>query len=110
MLAVRVPPSAWITSQSRVIDRSPSFPMSTTPRSERPMRRWISCVRPPTEPRAASRWLRSVPARGSMLYSAVTQPRPLPRIHPGTRSSIVAAQMTRVSPTRMRTDPSANLM
>ena len=72
------------------------------------MSRWISCVRPPIDPRAASRWLRSVPARGSMLYSAVTQPRPLPRIQPGTRSSMVAAQMTRVSPTRMRTEPSAN--
>ena len=35
--------------------------MSTTPRRLRPMRRWISCVRPPIEPRAASRWLRSVP-------------------------------------------------
>ena len=74
------------------------------------MSRWISWVRPPIWPRAASRWLRSVPARGSMLYSAVTQPAPLPRIQPGTRSSIVAAQITRVSPTRMRTDPSANLM
>ena len=82
--------------------------MATTPRSDRPMRRWISCVLPPIEPRDASRWLRSVPARGSIEYSAVTQPRPLPRIQPGTRSSIVAAQITRVSPTRMRTDPSAN--
>ena len=109
MLAVRVPPSAWMTSQSSVIVRSPSRLMSTTPRRLRPIRRWISCVRPPIEPRAASRWLRSVPARGSMLYSAVTQPRPLPRIQPGTRSSMVAAQMTRVSPTRIRTEPSANL-
>jgi hypothetical protein len=108
MLAVRVPPSAWMTSQSRVIVRSPSRGRSTTPRSARPMSRWISCVRPPTRPALDSRWLRSVPARGSMLYSAVTQPPPLPRIQPGTRSSIVAAQMTRVSPTRMRTDPSAN--
>jgi len=37
--AVRVPPSAWITSQSITIWRSPSFFMSTTVRSERPIRR-----------------------------------------------------------------------
>ena len=46
MAAVRVPPSAWITSQSTEIWRSPSFGRSTTARSERPIRRWISCVRP----------------------------------------------------------------
>jgi len=72
------------------------------------MRRWISWVRPPIRPVCASRWLRSVPARGSMLYSAVTQPLPLPRSQPGTRSSMVTAQMTRVSPTRISTEPSAN--
>ena len=46
MAAVRVPPSAWITSQSIVICRSPSLGRSTTARSARPIRRWISCVRP----------------------------------------------------------------
>ena len=40
--AVRVPPSAWITSQSMVIWRSPSATRSTTVRSDRPIRRWIS--------------------------------------------------------------------
>ena len=46
MAAVRVPPSAWITSQSMEICRSPSLGRSTTARSARPIRRWISCVRP----------------------------------------------------------------
>ena len=44
--AVRVPPSACRTSQSRVICRSPRRGRSTTARSERPIRRWISWVRP----------------------------------------------------------------
>ena len=44
---------------------------------ERPIRRWISCVRPPCLPAAASRRVRSWVARGSMPYSAVTQPRAL---------------------------------
>ena len=47
MAAVRVPPSAWITSQSSWIVRSPSAGRSTTARSARPISRWISCVRPP---------------------------------------------------------------
>ena len=55
MEAVRVPPSACSTSQSSVTVRSPSAFRSTTARSERPMRRWISCVRPVCLPRAASR-------------------------------------------------------
>ncbi len=46
MAAVRVPPSAWITSQSSVICFSPSATKSTTARSERPTSRWISWVRP----------------------------------------------------------------
>ena len=109
MLAVRVPPSAWMTSQSSVIVRSPSRLMSTTPRRLRPIRRWISCVRPvPTVGRLRA-GCAGFELRGSMLYSAVIQPRPFPRIQPGTRSSMVAAQITRVSPTRIRTEPSANL-
>ena len=59
--AVRVPPSAWITSQSMVICRSPSASRSTTARRLRPIRRWISSVRPPCLPAAprggcARRW------------------------------------------------------
>ena len=78
MLAVRVPPSAWRTSQSTVTVRSPRRPRSTTPRSERPIRRWISWVRPPILPAVASRCVRSAVERGSIEYSAVTQPLPLP--------------------------------
>ena len=37
--AVRVPPSAWMTSQSSQIVRSPSFDVSVTARNERPMMR-----------------------------------------------------------------------
>ncbi len=104
--AVRVPPSAWMTSQSTQTVRSPSLSIATTERSERPISRWISCVRPPTLPADDSRCVRVVVARGSMPYSAVTQPLPCPRRNGGTRSSIEAAQMTRVLPTSMRTDPS----
>ena len=46
------------------------------------MRRWISCVRPPMRPRTDSRWLRVWVERGSMPYSAVTQPRPELRSQP----------------------------
>ena len=46
--AVRVPPSAWRTSQSTMTVRGPSALRSTTERRERPIRRWISWVRPPT--------------------------------------------------------------
>ena len=45
-------------SRSRCV-RSPSFAISVTARSARPMMRWISCVRPPTRPLAASRCVRS---------------------------------------------------
>ena len=44
--AVRVPPSACSTSQSTVICTSGISRRSVTARSDRPMRRWISCVRP----------------------------------------------------------------
>ena len=58
MAAERVPPSACSTSQSRWMVRSPSAFKSNTARIERPIRRWISCVRPLCLPRAASRSLR----------------------------------------------------
>ena len=48
-----------------------------TERRLRPIRRWISTVRPPCLPAVASRRVRSEVARGSIPYSAVTQPRPL---------------------------------
>ena len=46
MLAVLVPPSAWRTSQSRVTCCSTRTERSVTARRLRPMRRWISWVRP----------------------------------------------------------------
>ena len=108
--AVRVPPSAWMTSQSKVIWRSPSFCRSTTARKDRPIKRWISCVRPDCLPRAASRELRVWVERGSMEYSPVTQPSPLPRNHGGMRSSTLAVHSTRVSPKLIRHEPSACLV
>ena len=71
--AVRVPASASSTSQSSVISRSPNDFKLVTARSERPMRRWISWDRPPVW---LVRGVRSPVARGSIAYSAVTQPLP----------------------------------
>jgi hypothetical protein len=59
-----------------VIWRSPRAGKFMTARSERPIRRWISWVRPEGLPLADSRRDRVWVARGSMAYSAVTQPRP----------------------------------
>jgi transcriptional regulator of heat shock response len=46
-------------------------------------------------------------ARGSMPYSAVTQPWPRPRRKGGTLSSTLAVTKTRVWPNAIRQDPSA---
>ena len=81
--------------------------MSQTERNERPIRRWISCVRPDCFPLAASRVTRSPVDPGSSEYSAVTHPLPEPRIHGGTRSSTEAVHSTRVRPMDTRTDPGA---
>ena len=67
----------------------------------------ISCVRPPIRPLTDSRSLRVLVARGSIAYSAVTQPRPFPAIQRGTPSSADAVQMTRVSPTLISAEPVA---
>ena len=71
------------------------------------MRRLISWVRPPIWPRRDSRSVRPWVARGSMAYSAVTQPPPDASRKGGTGSSTVAAQITRVRPQVMRQEPSA---
>ena len=84
--------------------RSPSLFMSTAARSDRPMRRWISCVRPLG---VVSRRVRVWVERGSMAYSAVTQPRPDPLRKRGTLSSTLTAHRTRVSPIVIRVEPSA---
>ncbi len=78
-----------------------------TARSERPIRREISWVRPPILPRTDSRSERVLVDAGSMAYSAVTQPRPLPLRHRGTPSEAEAAHSTRVRPNSTSTEPAA---
>ena len=106
--AVRVPASAWSTSQSIQIVPSPSFARSVTARSDRPMSRWISWVRPDGRPFPTSREVRSAVARGSIEYSAVTHPLPVPWRNRGDRSSNEAATSTLVRPISRSTDPSAH--
>ena len=79
--------------------------MSHTARSERPISRWISCVRPEGLPSFTSRRIRSGELPGSIEYSAVTQPFPLPRIQRGTSSSIDAVHSTWVPPKVTRHEP-----
>jgi hypothetical protein len=81
--------------------------MSHTERRARPIKRWISWVRPEGLPLFTSRLLRSGVEPGSMEYSAVTHPVPLPRIQGGTRSSTEAVHSTRVLPMETRTEPAA---
>src|SRR4051794_15916652 len=107
MAAVRVPPSACRTSQSSTIVFSPNALVSTTERRLRPMSREISCVRPPMRPLTDSRSERVLVARGSIAYSAVTQPWPLPLRQRGTPGVNDAAHSTRVRPNSTRTLPSA---
>src|ERR1700744_4960545 len=107
MEATRVPPSACRTSQSMKIERSPSACRSMTARSDLPMRRWISCVRPLGRPFVTSRGVRVLVARGSIEYSAVTHPFPELRRKDGTEFSTLAAQSTCVSPTEISAEPSA---
>src|SRR6185312_14551138 len=87
--------------------RSPMRSRSVTARSERPIRRWISCVRPLGRPLETSRGVRVDVARGSMEYSAVTQPLPVLRRNGGTEVSTLAAQSTCVLPTVISAEPSA---
>ena len=100
-----MPPSACSTSQSTSTWRSPSVRMLQTARNDRPIRRWISMVRPLCLPRAASRPMRSGDEPGSIEYSAVTQPLPVLRIQRGTSSSMDAVQSTRVLPKVTSTEP-----
>jgi hypothetical protein len=102
MAAVRVPPSAWITSQSTVICRSPRSLVATAARSARPTKRWISWPRPPGF-RPERVWVE----RGSMAYSAVTQPLPCFSRKGGTLFSTLAVQISLVSPNSISTEPSA---
>ena len=86
---------------------SPSAFMSVTERSARPIRRWISWVRPDCLPSAASRRPRVWVARGSMPYSPVTQPSPLPFFQRGTSPAQLAVHSTWVCPNFARHEPSA---
>ena len=81
--------------------------MSTTARRLRPTRREISWVRPPILPLTDSRSMRSLVERGSIAYSAVTQPLPLPVIQRGTPLVKDAVHSTRVSPNEISAEPSA---
>src|SRR5689334_5584671 len=76
----------------------------------RPIRREISWVRPPILPRTLSRSLRVVVARGSIAYSAVSQPRPEPLRQRGTPSVTLAVQSTRVAPNSTSTEPSGCML
>src|SRR6185436_6484046 len=78
-----------------------------TARSDRPMRRLISWVRPPIRPFTDSRSERVLVEAGSMAYSAVTQPRPEPFRQRGTPSVADAAHSTRVRPNSTSTAPAA---
>ena len=86
---------------------SPRAARSIEARSDRPISRLISWVRPPIRPLTDSRSLRVWVARGSIEYSAVTQPRPEPLRQRGTPSVTLAAQSTRVRPNSTSTEPSA---
>src|SRR6056300_1037789 len=107
MAAVLVPPSACNTSQSMTMVFSPSWLRSIMPRSDRPISREISWVRPPILPFTDSRSIRSFVDRGSMPYSAVTHPRPLPFNQRGTPGVKEAVQRTLVLPNEIRALPSA---
>ena len=98
--AVRVPPSACSTVQSSMIWRSPSFFRSMAARRPRPIRRLISCCRPPLIPRFHG--MRVGLDGGIIAYSLVTQPWPRPCRNEGTCSSTAALHNTHVSPIRMR--------
>ena len=105
--AQRVPPSASSTSQSKYSVRGPIASMSTTARSERPIRRWISTVRPSGRPRETSRGRRLPVDAGSIPYSAVSQPPPDASRHAGAPATSDAVQITRVPPIEISADPSA---
>ena len=64
-------------------------------------------MRPSGRPFETSRCLRSPVDAGSIPYSAVTQPRPLPISQRGTDSWADAVQITRVSPHEISAEPVA---
>ena len=100
-----MPPSAWMTSQSSQVVRSPSAAcrLCSQASSHQPLDlQGAAALLAPDRLAGAS----GVDA-GNRLYSAVTQPLPRPRIQLGAPSWILAAQMTLVLPASMSTEPSA---
>ena len=67
------------------------------------MSRWISTLRPSLW--TPSRFFRCPVEAGSIAYSAVTQPWPLPFRKGGTPSSTLTVQITRVFPVAIRQLP-----
>ena len=67
-------------------------------------------VRPERLPDVDSRTLRVDVARGIIPYSEVIQPLPLFFMNDGTVSSTLAVHITRVRPTSINTEPSAELI
>ena len=104
--AVRVPPSAWITSQSIKICISFNKLRSVTALNDLPIKRCISCVLPDCLPLTASRDILSDVDLGSIPYSAVTQPCWEFLSHLGTFWSKDALHNTWVSPNFIIQEPS----
>jgi hypothetical protein len=89
---------------------SPSAARSIHARNDRPTRRLISCVLPPTRPLTDSLSERSWVAAGNIAYSAVSQPCPDPLRQRGTPSVTLAVHMTRVWPNSTSTEPAGWLV
>ena len=93
MLAVRVPPSASSTSQSTAIGPLAQR-VQIDDRPQAAADQPLNFGRAAVDFAARSRRFRGLVLPGSMLYSAVTQPRPLPAIQVGTFGSTLAVQST----------------
>jgi len=91
----------------RCVRRELPGPVTRAPRSGQSTAEFQVFFRTVFPPREASRGVRSSVARGSIPYSLVTHPLPLPFMKPGTPSSTVAVQITRVLPSSINTLPSA---
>ena len=98
-----------MTSQSTLMVLSFKNFKSTACLNDRPINLWISIVLPLCFPRADSLFILLCVDLGSIPYSAVIQPSLDPRIHLGTPFSMVAVQMTCVSPNLTNAEPSACL-
>ena len=91
----------WVTAEYSML------PRSTNDRMDRESVKGKIGGRTHEISRLIGRSLRVFVARGSIAYSAVTQPCPLPRRQRGTPSVNEAAQSTRVRPNSTSTLPSA---